>query len=100
MCRFRASAGGCSSNDRWFRINDADYYYTDELKNEGEAYTGLALSMVGIGVGIGSIPMFTKSHRLRKEASLHLGSGAVKMPVASRWMVRVVQPQLTIAISL
>lgn len=53
-------------------VSDPDYYHTDELKNESEAYAGLAISVAGIGLGIASIPMFAKSHRLRKEATLNL----------------------------
>jgi hypothetical protein len=76
-----------------------DYYTeTDDLENESEAVAGLILSIAGIGVGVGSIPMFVKSHRIRKEATLSLHSTSMRIPVSNGRMVSIPQPQLTLTI--
>jgi hypothetical protein len=71
--------------------------------NDGLVVAGLITSLAGIGVGLASIPMFIKSHKLKEEAkygSVSLNMQFVPVTAGSGSFARIPQPGLTLIIPL
>jgi hypothetical protein len=73
---------------------------TTTVTDDSKVTTGAIMMLAGIGIGVGSIPLFVQSHKLREKATLGLHGTTMRIPVPNGSMVALPQTQLTLTIPL
>jgi hypothetical protein len=73
---------------------------TTTVTDDSKVTTGTIMMLAGLGIGVGSIPLFVQSHKLREKAMLGLHGTTIRMPVPNGSMVALPQTQLTLIIPL
>lgn len=91
------TAGGVGST----YYDSYGYEYTET--NDELIVAGLITSMAGIGVGVGSITLWVKSHKFRKQAQharVSMNTQYIPITTGSGAVARIPQPGLTLTIAL